>query len=115
MKKGSMLSVTGSGRRRSPFLFLGSLSVFIITFQTISVQAEFNYEVEKRVLERIDEFLNGPIIANGLTSNFRANGGFLHDMDAPDRDAYLRFEYSLLQEIQMDMLYYGLEDGTFMG
>ena len=79
------------------------------------VKAAFNYEVEKRVIERIDAFLNGPIIANGLTAKFRANGGFPHDMDARDRDAYLRFEYSLMQEIKMDMLYYGLEDGTVIG
>ena len=79
------------------------------------VQAEFNYEVEKRVLERIDDYMNGPRIANGISAKFRTNGGFPHDMDARDRDAYSRFSYSLMQEFKFDMMYVGLEDGTFMG
>jgi len=77
--------------------------------------AEFNYEVEKRVLERIDEYLNGPRIANGITDKIRTNGGFPHNMDARDRNAYLTFSYSLMQQFKFDLLYFGLEDGTFLG
>ena len=79
------------------------------------VQAEFNYEVEKRVLERIDDYMNGPRIANGISARFRTNGGFAHGLDARDRDAYLGFSYALMQEFKFDMLYFGLEDGTFLG
>jgi hypothetical protein len=102
------------GLNRRPALFF-FLLVLISLHHHNTANAAFNYEVEKRVLERIDDFLNGPIVANGLTAKFRTNGGFAHDLDARDRDAYLRFEYSLLQEIQMDMLYFGLEDGAFIG
>ena len=92
-------------------LFLAS--IFVCSLH--HALAEFNYEVEKRVLERIDDYMNGPRIANSITANFRTNGGFEHNMDSRDRDAYLRFCYSLMQKFKFDMLYVGLEDGTFIG
>lgn len=94
-------------------LLVRVVALFLVL--AVPVQAEFNYEVEKRVLERINDFMNGPRIANGVTAKFRSNGGFPSDMVAKDRDAYLRFCYSLMQEFKFDMLYYGLEDGTFIG
>jgi hypothetical protein len=67
------------------------------------------------VVERIDDFLNGPRTACGIKDKFRTNGGFTHNMDARDRDMYLRFAYALQQEYKFDMIYVGLEDGTFIG
>ncbi|CAB9499784.1 two-component hybrid sensor and regulator [Seminavis robusta] len=95
---------------------LSSLLLLLLLLQHHHVvHAEFNYEVEKRVVERIDDFMNGPRTANGLTAKFRRNFGFPNNLQALDRDYYLRFAYSLLQEFHFDMVYLGLEDGTFMG
>jgi hypothetical protein len=81
----------------------------------VVANAEFNYEVEKRVVERIDDFLNGPRTASGIIEKFRTNGGFAHNMDARDRDMYLRLAYALQQEYLFDLIYVSLEDGTFIG
>lgn len=91
------------------------LLLYLAITLTSVAPAEFNYEVEKRVLERIDDFMNGPQIANSISAKFRTNGGFPNDMDARDRDAYAKFTYTLLQEFKFDMMYVGFEDGTFIG
>lgn len=66
-------------------------------------------------MERIHDYMNGPRIANGISEKFRTNGAFPHGMDSRDRDTYLVFGYSMIQEFKFDMLYFGLEDGTFLG
>lgn len=108
----STKNISHTRRKKGHLLF--SLGILFALFIPRAL-AEFNYEVEKRVLERIDDYMNGPRIANGITAKFRANGGFPHDLQARDRDAYLRFCYSMMQEFKFALLYYGLEDGTFLG
>lgn len=71
----------------------------------------FNFEVEKRILERLDFFLGGPVGVNEIIKNFRTNGGFPNDMWAADRDLYLSLAYAMPQPL----VYFGLEDGTCSG
>ena len=66
----------------------------------------FNYEVEKRVLERINDFMTYPIIATGFQSKYRSNRGFSHNISAQDRNEYFKVSYSLLQELKVDMVYF---------
>ena len=89
------------------------LSTTAVTFT--STQAAFNYEVERRVFERIDDFMSGPTIVTSLLQRFLENGAFPNDVDVRDRDAYATLAYSLLNEYKFDMIYYGTEDGIFMG
>jgi hypothetical protein len=76
-----------------------------------SYAQQFNYEVEKRILERLEFYLGGPVATNQLIANFRANGVFRNNMEAVDRDQYLVIAYSVSQPL----VYYGLEDGTCPG
>ena len=80
-----------------------------------ATQAVFNYEVEKRVFERVDDFMSGPMIVNNLLERFRKNGAFPHNLAVEDKDEYSRLAYSLLNEYEFDMIYYGTEDGIFVG
>ena len=92
------------------------LQLFLLLVPAIhSVQATFNYEVERRVFERIDDFMSGPMIVTSLLERFLANGAFPHQGDVRDRDAYATLSYSLLNEYKFDMIYYGTEDGVFVG
>jgi hypothetical protein len=78
---------------------------------TTNAQQQFNYEVEKRILDRLGYYLGAPVAANLFLANYRDNGGFPFQLEAPDRDAYLVTGYSLAQPL----LYYGLEDGVCVG
>ena len=71
----------------------------------------FNFEVEKRVLERLDFYLGGPVGVNEMIHNFRSNDGFPNDMLAADLTEYLSLAYSVSQPL----VYFGLEDGTCLG
>ena len=72
---------------------------------------QFNLEVEKRIRERLDFFLAGPVDTGRVLSGFRRNGGFPHNMEAADRDRFLALAYSVNQPL----VYFGLEDGTCPG
>jgi hypothetical protein len=76
-----------------------------------SYAQQFNYEVEKRILERLEFYLGGPVATNQLIANFRTNGVFRNNLEAVDRDQYLGIAYSVSQPL----VYYGLEDGTCSG
>lgn len=72
---------------------------------------QFNLEVEKRIRERLDFFVAGPVDTGRILSGFRRNGGFPNNMDAADRDRFLALAYSVTQPL----VYFGLEDGTCPG
>jgi len=72
---------------------------------------EFNIEIEKRILERLDFYLGGPMDATAVILNFHSNGGFPHDMDGRDRDQFLNLAYGVLQPL----VYIGGDDGLCTG
>ena len=71
----------------------------------------FNFEVEKRITDRLDFFLSGPRDTAKIISNFRRNGGFPNNMDAADRNQFLALAYGVTQPL----VYFALEDGTIPG
>jgi len=86
-----------------------------LVLASTTAMSGFNYEVERRVFERVDDFMSGPVHVALLLERFRKNGAFPHQLDVKDRDAYSTLAYSMLNEYQFDMVYYGMEDGTFVG
>ena len=51
--------------------------------------AEFNYEVEGRIIDRLSTYMQDPVTINLFISNFRFSVRFLHYLHAADRDVYL--------------------------
>jgi hypothetical protein len=90
------------------------LELLALLFSLLSLSAsaqEFNYEVEKRIVDRLHSFLGDPVATNQVIANFRENGGFANNMEAADRNVFLALAYSFSQPL----VYYGLEDGTIPG
>lgn len=78
-----------------------------------SVEAvKFNFQVERRVLDRLNDFMDAPIKVNNAMEKFLDSGVFEHDLDARDRDEFVRLAYALMHEFDLDYVYFGLEDGT---
>jgi hypothetical protein len=72
---------------------------------------QFNYGVEKRIVDRLIHFLGDPEGTNEFIATYRRNGAFAHNLQAADRDEYIRLASSL----SLSLIYVGLEDGTHMG
>jgi hypothetical protein len=100
-------STTTRRRRRSPMLRL--LCMLLLWCGCFA--QEFNFEVEQRILERLEFYMGDPVAASTLIENFRSNGVFPHDLRAPDRDLYLALAFGVSQPL----VYYALEDGTIPG
>jgi len=77
----------------------------------VKSEAEFNYEIEKRVIDRLSQYMTQAVNTNKIISNYRYSGGFPHGLRAQDRDEYLRLDNSL----PMPLIYYGMEDGSISG
>lgn len=88
--------------------FAASFFLFVVF---ASAQQSFNREVEKRIRERLDFFLGGPITTSQTIFNFRENGVFPKALDAEDRNLYLSIAYGFDQPL----VYYAREDGTISG
>lgn len=110
-------------RLRYPILLMGGMflqlhqqCIYYVSGQDFGAENQFNYEVGLRVHERVSEFISIPKYALDLISNYRANGySFPHDLDAADRDEFLLTADALLETFPIDMVFYGLEDGLFVG
>jgi len=73
--------------------------------------ASLGMEVQGRVVDSLDRFLQEPIRANNLVARYLERGGFSHNLTAPDRESYIRFANSLVQRD----VFFGKDDGTFLG
>ena len=87
----------------------------IIALSLKFADANLNSEVGERVNERLEEFMNVPKILTTITTHYRNFGGFPHDMNAVDRDFYLLFGWTMMNTYHPQMIYYGLENGLFLG
>ena len=87
------------------------LSFLLLALPRAATAQQFNYEVEKRILDRLTFYLGDPIATNQFVADYLHNGGFAHHLEAQDRDAYLTMAYSLSQPL----VYYGLENGLCVG
>lgn len=96
--------------------FLSMMMVLLaLLVDPVKASFSFNFEVEKRVLDRLNDFMDGPIKINNAILELRENGLFPHNLDARDRDPFITVAYTLMYEFQFDFIYFGLEDGTFVG
>jgi hypothetical protein len=103
-----------TGTMRAAFsggLLLQSLALLLSLFSLSASAQQFNYEVEKRIVERLQSYLGVPVATNHVIANFRESGGFANNMEAADLNLYLALAYGFSQPL----VYYGLEDGTFPG
>lgn len=75
----------------------------------------FNYEIEKRVHERVSELMNVPVRMLGLVEMFAQTDVFEPPVLRPhQKDEFFRFLWTVWSEFNVD-LYYGQEDGLFLG
>jgi hypothetical protein len=88
--------------------YLLLLSGFAVT---VSSAQQFNYEVEKRVLDRLRTYLGDPVLTLDFLRRLLERDGFPHHLNAPDRDEYLAVSHSL----QQPLVYYGSETGICVG
>lgn len=75
----------------------------------------FNYEIEKRVHERVSELMNVPVTMLGLVEQYSQTDVFEPPFLRPhQKDAIFQFMWTVWKEFNID-LYYGQEDGLFLG
>ena len=75
----------------------------------------FNYEIEKRVHERVSELMNVPVTMLGLVEQYAQTDAFEPPFLRPhQKDDIFRFFWTVWREFNVD-LYYGQEDGLFLG
>jgi len=75
----------------------------------------FNYEIEKRVHERVSELMNVPVTMLGLVEQYTTTDVFDPPFLRPhQKDEIFRFLWTVWKEFNID-LYYGQEDGLFLG
>jgi hypothetical protein len=80
-----------------------------------STSSGFNYEIEKRVHERVSELMNIPVIMLGLVERYSETNIFEPPFLRPHQSEELfTFIWTVWQEFGVD-LYYGQEDGLFLG
>lgn len=99
---------------RFPSLLLLLLSLLL---QVSLAQDRFE-QVQLRVFESTDRFLNTPVVAMSLLEDYYNLRSFPFQLQAQDRDTFAqKYLYSLVSALQSTGLkpYYGLEDGTFLG
>jgi len=99
------------------FIFtpLSTFLLICVALTTPPTLAEFNFEIGNRVTEKLASYTTAPIRLLSLLSTYRSKKAFSHDLRAPDRDEFLVLGDALLTTYPHDLVYYGLEDGTFVG
>jgi len=75
----------------------------------------FNFEIEKRVHERVSELMSVPVTMLGLVEQYAQTDVFEPPFLRPhQKDDIFRFLWTVWREFNVD-LYYGQEDGLFLG
>ena len=94
-------------------LFMLPFHRFLITVR--AQQEGFNFEVKKRVHERVTELMSLPVRQLDLTKIYiTTTDTFPKFLNPKDRDAYFKFMFSISRAFKQDV-FYGQEDGLFMG
>ena len=96
-----------------PSWFLLILLISLLHKGFANEAAELERQVQERVRESIDYFMNAPPLATSLQSDFYDLGGFPHGLQAQDRDLALQYMFSQVKTQQVK-IYYGLETGVFL-
>jgi hypothetical protein len=87
------------------------LPALLLFLSSTTLVDGFNFEVGKRIVDMLNHFLGDPEGTNEFIVAYRRNGAFAHDLQAADRDDYIRLAFSL----SLSLIYVGLEDGTHIG
>ena len=74
-------------------------------------EAEFKYEVEGCIIDRLEVYVQDPGTTNLIISKFRLLDVFPHSLRAADRDTYLGLSNTLL----MPNIYCGINYGRISG
>eukprot|EP00980_Cylindrotheca_fusiformis_P001814 scaffold408_cov71-Cylindrotheca_fusiformis.AAC.15 len=95
------------------------LFLMMLFFLPCLLVAQDRFEqVQLRVYESVDRFLDTPLVASTVFRDFYNLRSFPNDLKASDRDTFAqKYLYSLVLALNFTGLkpYYGLEDGTFLG
>jgi hypothetical protein len=94
---------------------MAPLLPFLLCLVVSLASADFNYEVGKRIEETLGSYFDKPKRALSFISRFREIDGFKHHLSARDRDEYLKLCFSIGQEYDLPIIYYGLENGLYLG
>ena len=87
----------------------------IVLYAKPSLSLDNSYYLrEERVKEELKKFMNVPRAAMEIFDSFYYKGGFPNNLQAPDRYYSLQFIHSLI-DVTEQVIFYGLEDGTFLG
>lgn len=90
-------------------------TVLGINNKKLSGGSGFNYEIEKRVHERVSDLMNVPVTMLGLVEQYSKTDVFEPPFLRPhQKDDFFRFLWSVWKEFNAD-LYYGQEDGLMFG
>eukprot|EP00569_Conticribra_weissflogii_P001723 CAMPEP_0171354350 /NCGR_PEP_ID=MMETSP0878-20121228/44663_1 /TAXON_ID=67004 /ORGANISM="Thalassiosira weissflogii, Strain CCMP1336" /LENGTH=786 /DNA_ID=CAMNT_0011860323 /DNA_START=248 /DNA_END=2608 /DNA_ORIENTATION=- len=81
----------------------------------IKIGSGFNFEIGQRAHEHLAQLIGMPTKIQQLIDTYRTNKAFPHNFEPPDRDIFLVFGDAMLKTFPHDLIYYGLEDGTFVG
>jgi uncharacterized membrane protein len=103
----------------SPFRLLSSVYLLLLLLHastTVMAVQQYN-QVQLRVFENIDRFLDNPVEKLNLFHAYYDLGGFPNNLTAPDRTEARKYLYALITALDEAGLkpFYGLEDGTLMG
>jgi len=94
-----------------------ALLVFLITMMmiattTITKAFEFNYEIERRVYERISSFMDIPTNVVEQLAMVKKND-YYDQMDYLDRDSFASIMFTLWKLYDVENIFYGTEVGMW--
>ncbi|CAB9500946.1 unknown protein [Seminavis robusta] len=105
------------GLLATAFLFAASVAAIAFSLRKSEEPHDeaFILQVEKRVQEVVVTLFQEPVAILSVLERFDRSGLFPHSLDILDRAAFLLVAYSLRQEYNYNLIYYGSEEGLFMG
>ncbi|KAL7464469.1 hypothetical protein ACHAXS_004803 [Conticribra weissflogii] len=91
------------------------LLFLLLSLYKIKIGSGFNFEIGQRAHEHLAQLIGMPTKIQQLIATYRTNEAFPNNFEPPDRDIFLVFGDAMLKTFPHDLIYYGLEDGTFVG
>lgn len=88
----------------------GTCLLIFVADRGANAAEQFNSEVSERVVDTMDILMQKPIDIVKKTQTYFEIGGFPNNLTAADRDMAALY----LRSAAPDVLFYGLEDGTFL-
>lgn len=96
-----------------PFAMMLPLLLILVTLTKRGDAAEFNFEIGRRIHDRLTAYMSLPKHAVDLMDKVNRND-YLNLIDYEDRDSFASLTFSLLREFNVDWSYYGTEEGVLV-